>query len=75
MATIQERFNQEGFKMLCKMEQLWMKACRPTGDNIDVMTAVICKFYGDDYQEDELIAQLGTLHQLYKSYTAESPSI
>jgi len=27
VATIQENFNQEGFKMLCSVEQLLMKAC------------------------------------------------
>ena len=46
-----------------------------TGDNIDDVTAVICKFFGDDFQEDDLVTELGTLHQLYKSYTTDSPSI
>jgi len=62
VATIQERFNQEGFKMLCSVEHLLMNAC--TGDSIDDVTAVICKFFGDDFQEDDLVAQLASALQI-----------
>lgn len=73
MATIQDRFNQEGFKMLCKVEQLLMKAC--AGENFVEMTAEICNFFTGDFDEDDLNTELGTLHHLYISHTTESPSI
>lgn len=73
VTSIQERFNQEGFKMLCNVEELLLKSC--TGEDIEDRIGVICRFFGDDFQEDALVAQLATLNQLCKSYTTDSPSI
>jgi hypothetical protein len=58
VVTIEDRFNQEGFKMLTDVEQMLLKAC--AGQNFGDLTTSVGKFFGDDFREDDLVAQLAT---------------
>ena len=72
VSCIEDRFNQEGFKMLCNVEQLILKAC--AGDDITQLACIVCTFF-KDFNKNDLLVQLSMCHQLYKSYTTDPPSI
>ncbi|XP_033123564.1 zinc finger MYM-type protein 1-like [Anneissia japonica] len=72
--SIQSRFDQKGFKTFSKVEQLLFKAC--VGECFSHELDEVCTFFYDDFDKDELKAELITLHQLYDSTVGkEAPSI
>ena len=71
--SIKSRFEQKGFKMFSRVEQLLLKAA--AGDDFSAELRNVCQFFGNDFDENELEADLLTLHQLYKSCTDEVPSL
>ena len=65
VTSIRERFNQKGFKTFSGLEQLLFKACR--GECFDEELELVCNFFYDDFEREDLVAELSTLHKLYHS--------
>ena len=55
---MEQRFDQQGHKIYCKLEQLLIKAC--TKGDFEDKLKVVCDFYKDDLNPDDLKAQLLT---------------
>lgn len=53
IAQIKNRFEQEGYQMYSKLEQLLQKKC---------CVDEVLDFYGDDFIRDDLLAQLDNFH-------------
>ena len=72
--SITERFDQPGFKIYSKIEQLLFKAC--SGKEHDSELTAVCDFYGDDLSSSDLQSQLKILRTLYiEKKKDEKPSI
>ncbi len=57
--------------MLTNVEQLLLKAC--AGQNFADLTTSVCKFFGDDFREDDLVAQIA-LYMSRTIYTTHVPT-
>lgn len=61
IGCISDRFQQEGYRMYCKVEQLLLKTEQDHGGEVDE----ILKFYGSDFEKDSLLTQLHVFHTNY----------
>ena len=74
VTSIRSRFDQKGFKTFCNVEQLLFKACRGLCFNEEL--DVVCNFFYDDFNREDLAAELLTFHKLYQSALKdELPSV
>ena len=65
VASISSRFNQKGFKTFSNVEQLLFKAC--AGQSYEEELDVVNKLFYDDFNREELVAELPILYELYQS--------
>ena len=73
MTSIHSRFDQKGFTF-SNAEQLLIKACG--GQCFDEELDAVCNFFHDDFNREDLTAELSTLQQLYHSIVQdEAPSV
>ena len=56
--SIEKRFDQKGYKVYCNLEQLLIKAS--TKADFEDEFKIVCEFYKDDFNQDDLKAQLVT---------------
>ena len=63
VSSIEQRFEQPGYKVYSKVEQLLLKAC--AGENYHDEITFVCEFYGDDLDKCDLESQLKVLRTLY----------
>ncbi len=75
VSTITDRFEQPGFRVYSKIEQLLFKAC--TGEEYKSELDFVCEFYGEDLTRGNLESQLQVLRTMYhdRSEKGEHPSI
>ena len=59
IASINSRFDQKGFHIYSKIEQLLFKAA--SGEAYESEFSIVCDFYKDDFDVNEFEAQLKTL--------------
>ena len=59
------RFYQKGFKTFSNVEQLLFKACR--GQCLKDELDQVCTVFYDDFNKEDLVAELSTFHELYQS--------
>ena len=67
---LQNRFEQPGYQVYCKLEQLLSKACKQ--ENFDAELQFISSFYKDDFNEEVLKCQLLTLGVDFKGTYTQS---
>ena len=75
VSSITERFEQPGFRIYSKIEQLLFKAC--SGKDYESELSFVCNFYGQDLNKADLESQLKVLRTLYdeKTESGDHPSI
>ena len=75
VSSITERFEQPGFRIYLKIEQLLFKAC--SGKDYESELSFVCNFYGQDLNKADLESQLKVLRTLYdeKTESGDHPSI
>ena len=73
VTSIRSRFDQKGFKTFSSVEQPLFKACG--GQFFKEELDVVCNFFYDDFNKEDLVAELSTLHTLYHSVVEEVPSV
>ena len=73
VGSIHSRFDQKCFKTFSSVEQLLFKACggKPFTEELDA----VCNFFYDDFNKQDLVAELSTLHVLYCSAVEDTPSV
>ena len=64
VTSIRSRFDQKGFETFSSVEQLLFKACG--GKSFEEELDVVCNFFYDDYNKEDLVAELSTLRWLRK---------
>ena len=75
ITCINDRFNQQGYRVYRSLESLLSKAFKQEDLSSDLK--VICDFYKDDFDEDLLSTQLQTLgvhYQQVKDHSGEDTS-
>lgn len=76
VTSICSRFDQKGFKIFSNVEQLLLKACNCEGLCFNEELDVVCKFFYNDFNRDDLVSELLTLRKLYQSIVQdEVPSV
>lgn len=65
VTSIHSRFDQKGYKIFSNVEQLMLKAC--CGQSFSNELSTVCTFFHDDFDGDDLAAELLTLQKLYES--------
>ena len=65
VTSICNRFDQKGFKTFSNVEQLLFKACK--GQHFEEELDLVCNFFYNDFDKDDLVAELSTFHKLYQS--------
>ena len=74
VTSIRGRFDQKGFKTFSNVEQLLFKACG--GQCIKEELDLVCTFFSDDFNKEDLLAELSTLHKLCPSALGDvTPSV
>ena len=74
VTSIKNRFDHKGYKTFSQLEQLLFKAC--AGENFENELDFICDFFFENFEKDDLAAELSTLHQLYQSKARdEAPTV
>ena len=73
VTCIHSRFDQIGFKSFSNTEQFLFKACE--GQCFNEELDVVCNFFYDDFNKEDLVAELPTLQKLYHSVIDEAPSV
>ena len=75
IASINSRFDQKGFHIYSKIEQLLFKAA--SGEAYESEFSIVCDFYKDDFDVNEFEAQLKVFQTLCreKMEASEQPSI
>ena len=74
VTCIKSRFDQKGYKTFSHLEQLFYKACR--GECFSEELDFVHDYFYDDFNKDDLAAELITLRQLYHSSVGdELPSV
>lgn len=74
VTSIKNRFDHKGYQTFSQLEQLLFKAC--TGENFATELNYVCNFFFEDFNKDELVAELSTMHQLFHSKAEnEAPSV
>ena len=73
VTSIRSRFDHKGFMTFFGVEQLLFKACG--GQSFKEELDVVCNFFYDDFNKEDLVAELLTLHTLYHSVVEEVPSV
>ena len=71
VTSIKSRFDQGGFRTFSNLEQLLIKACR--GLSIEKELEVVCTFFYNDFNKEDLQAELATFQQLYHSTAQNEP--
>lgn len=73
VTSIKNRFDHKGYQTFSQLEQLLFKAC--TGENFETAELCLQPFF-KDFNKDELVAELSTMHQLFHSKAEnEAPSV
>ena len=65
VTSIRSRFDQKGFKTFSNVEQLLFKARR--GQCLKEELDQVCTVFYDDFNKEDLVAELSTFHELYQS--------
>ena len=75
VTSINDRFDQPGYKVYSNVEQLLFQAC--SGVDYEDEVKFVCEFYGEDVNRQDLESQLKVLRTLYieKTDDGEKPSI
>ena len=74
VTSIKSRFDQKGYKTFSHLEQLFCKAC--VGECFNEELDFVCDYFYDDFNKDDLVAELTTLRQLYHSTVGDKlPSV
>ena len=75
VTSINDRFDQPGYKVYSNVEQLLFQAC--SGVDYEDEVKFLCEFYGEDVNRQDLESQLKVLRTLYieKTDDGEKPSI
>ena len=74
MASIRSRFNQRGFRIFSKLGTAFVKASGKQCFNEEL--DLVCNFFYEDFNREELVAELATLGELFSSAEEEEgPSV
>ena len=65
VTSICNRFDQKGFKTFSNVEQLLFKACK--GQCFHKELDLVCNFFYNDFNKEDLVAELSTFYKLYLS--------
>lgn len=68
---IRDRFDQEGYKIYSKLQQLLLKTCNQQHVDEELLKFV-CDFYGEDLRKGELRVQLETLGETMEATAKQS---
>jgi hypothetical protein len=67
MASVRERFDQPGYRVLRNVEDLLIKSAQPEQQERSVELDAVCEFYSSDLDKDRLNVQLDMLRTHFKT--------